>query len=290
MLGKFPALKDLGVEEIIVNSNNVRLANSFIREARAAGIRCRMLYSYLYFGYNGSNGTIDRIDYEISNAIAIAKENGIHTVAVDVEAVGEYEFPGTTFDGRVRDIWRAIRMLEEAGLSVMVYTYPYYWTNQMRNTAQFSKYPLWLAQWADNEGGYSEVRMVNFGGWTNVDIHQWTSSRKIMGNNVDHNTIFTNVLDTIGENDMPDPRVDKLVKVMGGQGLIDVWEADGDSLLLGYENLQNTVGRLAVTVNELTNAVNALKAEQATLAALAKADSDRVVNAIVELVNALKNK
>jgi len=290
MLGKFPALKDLGVEEIIVNSNNIRLANSFIKEARAVGIRCRMLYSYLYFGFNGSNGTIDRIGDEISKAITIAKENDIRTVAVDIEAVGEYEFPGTTFDGRVRDTWRAISLLEEAGLSVMVYTYPYYWTNQMRNTAQFSKYPLWLAQWADNAGGYSEVRTVNFGGWINVDIHQWTSSTKIMGNDVDHNTIFTNILDTIGENDMPDPRIDKLVKVMGGQGLIDVWEADGDSLLLGYENLQNTVSQLAVTVNELTNTVNTMKAEQATLASSAKADSDRVVNAIVELVNVLKNK
>ena len=50
------------------------------------------------------------------------------------------------------------------------------------------------------------------------------------------------------EDDMADPRVDALIKAFGGQAAIDAWNADGNSLLMGYAGEQREQDSLEARV------------------------------------------
>ncbi len=68
-----------------------------------------------------------------------------------------------------------------------------------------------------------------------------------------------------GEEDMPDPRVDKLIAALGGEAEIDAWNAKGNSLLLGYAIEQDRLDRhiaahpggtmTGVTAEDIANAI-----------------------------------
>ena len=62
------------------------------------------------------------------------------------------------------------------GRTPMIYTYRFFWKEQMDNTAEFGNYPLWLAAWQNNA-----PRPV--GGWDKVDIWQRPDSGKVPGIN-----------------------------------------------------------------------------------------------------------
>ena len=64
----------------------------------------------------------------------------------------------------------------ETGRRPMLYTYRYFWLEQMGNTEEFSDYPLWLA-------AYQNKAPAPVGGWDKVDIWQRSESGNVAGIN-----------------------------------------------------------------------------------------------------------
>lgn len=65
----------------------------------------------------------------------------------------------------------------QTGRDVMIYTYPNFWRDKMKNTTQFSHLPLWIAEY--NKGltpGYTLP-----GGWDKWTFWQYTSQEKVTG-------------------------------------------------------------------------------------------------------------
>lgn len=60
------------------------------------------------------------------------------------------------------------------GTKPMVYTYPYFWLQQMANTKEFSDYPLWLA-------AYQNQAPKPVGGWDELAMWQRTGSGRVGG-------------------------------------------------------------------------------------------------------------
>ena len=92
----------------------------------------------------------------------------------------------------------------------------------------------------------------------------------INGGEVDYNRVFINDFGQwlSEEEEMPDPRVDKLVAAMGGEAAVDAWNARGNSLLKGYAIEQDDQNVAEAEVARLTIEVAAI---QARLAAAAQA-------------------
>lgn len=270
MLGQFSAVRAAGVDEAIVGCQVPSIALAQIDQCRANGIRVRSVYCFIYNGFNGNHGTLDLIARETQKAIDVARAKDIAWVAIDCEAMlgdnpsadTERRYPACSPNERIEDIRRAVKMVQDAGLKPFIYTGGFWWPTYVNNTTEFSHLPLWIAWYRDNSGTYSEIREAWFGGWNLVSIHQWTSTRKILLNNVDHNTIF---IDFMGEDDMPDPRTDQLTKILGGQGLVDEWDKKGNSLLVGFKILQDDVGALAARSTELTNSQNSIVVQLADM-------------------------
>jgi hypothetical protein len=156
---------------------------------RNAGLNIKGFYGFVYFG--SAYGQLRDIIW----AIQLAKRFGVDEVWIDAEidgaAVGFTDVGPVTPLRRVNELLEAVALVEEAGLKPGIYTGGWWWPSQTNNSARFSHLPLWHAAYADNLGTYSEVRTVNYGGWTNVAIHQWTSTRRICNRERDHNTIWT---------------------------------------------------------------------------------------------------
>lgn len=63
---------------------------------------------------------------------------------------------------------------KQTGRVPMIYTYRYFWIEQMANTTEFSQYPLWLAAYQAQVPG-------TVGGWDQIDFWQRSSSGRING-------------------------------------------------------------------------------------------------------------
>lgn len=80
------------------------------------------------------------------------------------------------------------------------------------------------------------------------------------------------------EDEMADPRVDEIVSALGGLDAIRAWNANGNSLLLGYAEEQQGQGSILVTTEDLKRRVAELEGRPGTsnprvAAALAKASA-----------------
>jgi hypothetical protein len=89
---------------------------------------------------------------------------------------------------------QALRV-EEAGLQAGIYTGAYWWPSKMGNSSEFSALglPLWLANYGSNDpdNPRSPITEVDFGGWTKVAVHQYSSKIPACGRDVrDHNYWF----------------------------------------------------------------------------------------------------
>lgn len=60
------------------------------------------------------------------------------------------------------------------GRQPIVYTYRYFWIEQMANTTEFSEYPLWLA-------AYQAVSPTPVGGWSQLDFWQRSDAGRVNG-------------------------------------------------------------------------------------------------------------
>jgi hypothetical protein len=170
-----------GVERVIVNAWDCRISEDMIRKCRAFGIASEDIYCFLYFG-------LPHERREVSNALALAKNlGGIKRIWLDVEATPPNEASDMTPQKRINVVAECAAEIERAGYGVGIYTGRWYWVPYMENTTAFSKYPLWLAYWGKNDGTQPPIKIVDFGGWQRVSVHQFTSRFALCGRYRDAN-------------------------------------------------------------------------------------------------------
>ena len=197
-----------------------------------AGIAVHGFYGLIYFGsptgaYRDTRWAID-----------LAKRFGVSRVWLDCEidatAIGFTDAVTATPESRVAEIRECVRLVEDAGLSAGIYSAAWWWPGNTGNTTEFARLPLWHAVYL-NDG--MTVRYVNFGGWTECAIHQWTSLLNVCGRNRDANHVWDNSVLEEGDDAMtPEEReeLQALVKIMGGRDKILDNAARGNDFILGY--------------------------------------------------------
>ncbi len=152
---------------------------------RDAGIDILGFYGLIYFGspYGVTRDT--------KWAIQLAKRFGVERVWLDCEidgkAIGFNDAVTPTPASRVKEIRECVKLVEDAGLKCGIYSGSWWWPGNTGNTTEFSRLPLWHAGYL-NDG--SAIKTVNYGGWTDVSIHQYTSSLNVCGRNRDANYVF----------------------------------------------------------------------------------------------------
>lgn len=174
--------KQEGVRGLIVGCQRPPLALDMIRRAQASGLPVHAVYAFLYFGIDSVGQTRAAID--------VAKQTGTPWVALDVESTPPHERVGITPGERVAELRQCVHMVEAESLGVIIYTGAWYWPSYMGNSREFSSYPLWHAAYRDYQATPYEVRQVDYGGWTDVAIHQWTSTLNVCGRGRDANHIW----------------------------------------------------------------------------------------------------
>lgn len=174
------------VSGLIVGCQRPDVASWMIHQALTGNLPVRAVYAFLYFG-------IDSIG-QTRNAVQVAREFKIPYVTLDVESTPPHEAAGITPWQRINELRQCVNYVEDSGLSVIIYTGGWYWPSAMANTNEFSEYPLHHAAYRDYFGTPYEVRRVNYGGWTDVAIHQWTSTLNICGRGRDSNHIWNKAL------------------------------------------------------------------------------------------------
>ena len=70
-------------------------------------------------------------------------------------------------------------MEKRIGQPPVLYTYSSFWTSRVDNAKGFARYPLWLANYGEDDGTVHRVRTV--GDWPKVTVHQYTSKGRIAG-------------------------------------------------------------------------------------------------------------
>lgn len=211
-------LRANGVERVIIGCWDYEATTTILARARAAGIVVEDLYCFMYFG-------LGHEQREVANALAVSRaQGGIRRVWVDVEADRSNEREGVTVAERVEAVRRAVMDARAAGLEPGIYTGAYYWPSQMGDTAEFAELPLWVANYGTNDPAAprSPIREVDFGGWSTVAVHQYSSAIVLCGRRRDHNYWFL-------EEDAMTPderaRLERLERLLGANG-IDL-ELDG---------------------------------------------------------------
>jgi hypothetical protein len=198
-------------------------------------------YGLIYFG--SAWGEVRDTQW----AIDLAKQFGVGRVWLDCETDGKdngfTDAVVPTPPRRVTAIRNAVGMVEAAGLKAGIYSGAWWWPGSTADCTEFSHLPLWHAAYP---GDGREIRNVRYGGWTAVAIHQYTSSLNVCGRNRDANYVF------MEEEELPDPRIDKLIAALGGEAAVDEWNARGNSLLTGYALEQQKLAMLAVKAEGLT--------------------------------------
>lgn len=183
-----PALKAAGVERLIVGCQNFDAALRMVSEGRDAGILIEDLYTFLYFGLAGGYQDVDR-------AIALGNRvGGIKRIWLDVEADPPNEATGLTPELRLNALLNEVSIVEDAGFEAGIYTYRPYWVTKMGDTREFAGKKLWFANYGLNLASEPRgpVTEVAFGGWTQVAIHQYSSTIPVAGRERDHNYWFIN--------------------------------------------------------------------------------------------------
>lgn len=182
IIGNGACLKLAGIEGVIVGCQRPSVAKQQIATLNSAGVPVLGVYAFLYFGLDSTGQTAAAID--------VAKAHGIQRVWLDCESTGEHERAGITPDERIAELRNCIAMVRQWGLEPGIYTGGWYWPHQMANTAEFSDLPLWHSAYLNGEATPYEVREVDYGGWSRVAVHQWTSTYFVCGRCRDANHYF----------------------------------------------------------------------------------------------------
>lgn len=167
-----------GCEGVILGCQDPNIAWRMADGLRRARIPIIGVYGFDYFGTPGDLG-------DIWDAIAIALAYDIRRVWVDCEIDS---YAGSDPFERAAEIEECVQAIEAAGLSAGIYTGSWWWVPQVNNTEQFAHLPLWHSGYYDDGRA---IRTVNYGGWTDVAVHQWTDRLPFCGRDTrDANFVF----------------------------------------------------------------------------------------------------
>lgn len=201
------------------------------QRALDAGIAVPAFYGLPYFG--SPSGEARDISWAIENCLILGVPRVWIDCEIDAKEIGFTDDQGATPARRVRVIREMVAAIEAAGLSAGIYTGAWWWPGQTGNSTEFAHLPLWHAAYPVDG---SAIRTVSYGGWSEVAIHQYTSSFNVCGRNRDANYVFEE------ENDMTPEERAKLDAVYaaltgGVPGVIEAWNANGNSVLVAYNDL-----------------------------------------------------
>ena len=183
-----------GVTRMIVGSSNYAISKDIIQASRAAGIAVEDLYGFIYYGLAWESRDLD-------NCLKLAAElGGIKRIWLDCESgfsdngvEDDTEAPGITVQYRLAKTIEQRNRVVAAGLEPGIYTGSYWWASKMGNSNALSDLPLWLANYGTNDPSNPRepIYYVDFGGWTEVAAHQYSSTIGLCGRpNRDHNYWF----------------------------------------------------------------------------------------------------
>ena len=197
-----------GVTKAITNSFSKSDAITRIQTMKAAGIEVTVVYGFCYFGNNDYY-----VNRDVDAAIELAKTFAIPMVWVDAEldAAGIVgTIPASYPEQRQAQLRAAVNKVKAAGLNVGIYTAGWWWPSNMNNSTEWSDLPLWHADYGNNDGAKAPVTRVNYGGWTDVTLHQYTSTKPLCGRpNRDWNYIIQAIQE---EDEMTPDQLELLVR------------------------------------------------------------------------------
>ncbi len=170
-------LKANGVASILLGCQRLEIAQLMAQKAINNGLPVLGTYAFLYFGIS--------VGPEVTKAVDIARQYNIGRVWLDCESTGANDSASGPGQRQV-ELRGAIAQVISAGLRCGIYTGSWWWPSYMA-TDEFSYLPLWHAEYP--EDGH-QVKAVDYGGWTDVAIHQYTSSLNLCGRNRDANYVF----------------------------------------------------------------------------------------------------
>lgn len=187
--GNTKAMADYGVTGAILGvyspTNAPEEMAAAAERLRDAGISILGFYGLIYFGH--PYGETRDVDW----AIQLAQRYGVSRVWLDCEIdafeVGFVNSTAPNPEKRVAAVQRAVDRVQDAGLNAGIYTGSWWWSPKTWNSTAFSHLPLWHAAYPYDG---QPIRTVNYGGWTDVAIHQYTSSLYVAGRNRDANYVF----------------------------------------------------------------------------------------------------
>lgn len=216
--------RSAGVTKAITNSFRKSNAITRIQTLRAAGIEVAGVYGFCYFGPDPYY-----VNRDVDAAIELAQAFDIPMVWVDAELDacgigGLGHLRPSEPKERIEQLRAAVRKVEAAGLPVGIYTAGWWWWSNMAGSTEFAKYPLWHAEYGNNDGKRPPVTHVSYGGWSEVTLHQYTSNKRLCGRARDHNYELRSVAaQQTEEDDMTPEQVRAIVAemVFGSQARYD---------------------------------------------------------------------
>lgn len=183
-----------GVTGVIIGCQQIAIARKQAKGLIEQAIPIIGLYGFDYFG---TIGDADSPGADIGDACDLADElrnlmGWAGIIWVDAEIDGG---PPVSPEQRVQEIAECIALIEGRGYRAGIYTGSWWWIPNTGNSQAFAHLPLWHAAYGSNALPIGPITTVDYGGWTNVAIHQFTSRLEICGRGRDANYVFM-------ENDM----------------------------------------------------------------------------------------
>lgn len=170
-------MKAEGVTGVIIGCQREQAADIIANRCVVAGLPILGMYAFLYFG-------IDTLG-QTQTAIQMALDYDVKRVWLDCESTGEHDAASGPTQ-RQDELARCVEAVRDAGLEPGIYTGRWWWPGYMATEA-FSHLPLWHSEYTVR---FAPVPEVDYGGWTKVAIHQYTSQFWCCGRNRDANYVF----------------------------------------------------------------------------------------------------
>ncbi len=201
----------------------------------SAGLPVLGTYGLPYFG------DPDAVLRDAKWACEIAPQFKVNQVWMDVETDAcdnGWSAPRPTPGQRISELMGVKRYIQGAGLTPGVYSFKYFWQSQMAATTVFSDLDFWLAAYGVDSMPTDPIETVNFGGWTTLAAHQFTSIwGKATGNTCGREERDANYWYKELEDDMTDQEredLKNLVAIMGGSAKLKDNADRGNDFILGY--------------------------------------------------------
>lgn len=188
------AFYDAGVRKAIVGSQPTWNPGRAIEALRSEGIEVIAIYDLPYFGSDESTRQ------PIIRAVTVASQYRVPLVFADAEIdanqtnVPEWQgIPTPTVPQRQAEFRWGMNTIKAAGLDRGVYTNGSWWKPNMGNSTEWADSKLWLATYGVGGSPIDPIQTVDFGGWSKVWAHQYTSTWQVAGRGRDCSYLFEDV-------------------------------------------------------------------------------------------------